>query len=184
MGNRKNNPWPVIIVYMIMLLCGVFSINLPGDAGDKWVSLSGAGSHSKEESPGLQVKRSDQRNFTVVMKTDGFFASERKENGRVFTTLHLGKYNSDMKPGYPYLPAVRQYIYIPTGKSARLKVNPGAPVSFQNYDLYRRKQGNDFPAALFFIRFVCPGRCTEPRRRIFTTRVMILSRLRRIEGKR
>jgi len=41
MVKSKNNPRQVIMAYMIMALCGLFSINLPGDAGDKWVSLSG-----------------------------------------------------------------------------------------------------------------------------------------------
>lgn len=128
------------MVYMIMVLCGVFSLNLPGESGDKWVSVSSAGSHSKEGTPGLQVVRSDQGNLSMVMRTDGFFSSERTENGRVYTTLQMGKYNSDMKPGSPYLPAVRQYIYIPAGKTARLKVNPGPPVTFHNYTIYPVQQ--------------------------------------------
>lgn len=140
MRHRKNNPWQVIMAYMIMVLCSVFSINLPGENGDKWVSVGSAGSHSKEGTPGLQVVRSDQGNLSIVMRTDGFFSSERKENDRVYTALRLGKYNSDMKPGSPYLPAVRQYIYIPAGKTARLNVNPGPPVTFQNYTLYPVQQ--------------------------------------------
>ncbi len=140
MEKRKNNPSQVIIVYMIIVLCCMFSIRLSGANGEKWVSITGSGQQTQEAVPELQVVRSDQKNLMMVMKTNGFFVAERKENGRVYTVLHMGKYNSDMKPGSPGLPAVRQYIYIPAGKTACLTVNPGPPVTFHNYTIYPVQQ--------------------------------------------
>ncbi|HLP57239.1 MAG TPA: C25 family cysteine peptidase [Candidatus Deferrimicrobium sp.] len=135
MRKRKSIHSKVIIFFMVLVLNYFLSVTVFGDTGVKWVSVKGAGESTQVSQPELQVVQSDERNLTVLLKTSGFFADEQEENDRVYTSLQLGKYNSDMKPGYPRLPVVRQYIEIPPGKAARLKVIPGPAVTFKNYTI-------------------------------------------------
>lgn len=122
----------ISIVLLIALCAGnpVFA-----ESGKTWVPISGNEKPGDGE-PGLNILDSNQNGLDIEMRTMGFFVSDREAGRRVYNVLNIGKYNGDLPPGYPNLPTLRRYIYIPAGKTVRIEVKPGNPVSLDNYRVY------------------------------------------------
>ncbi|MCP4688363.1 MAG: hypothetical protein GY859_09940, partial [Desulfobacterales bacterium] len=116
-------------------------------AGKRWVSVLG-GMAPDGAGQGLVVSRSDGEALDVEMTTSGFFVADQEENGQSFQVLEMGRTNGDLAPGWPNLPTIRQYIHIPAGKSASVKVTPGRPVTLDGYRVHPvQPPGIDSPDA-------------------------------------
>ncbi|MCP4219953.1 MAG: hypothetical protein GY765_35305 [bacterium] len=118
---------------LILLICLLNTgMILSGQNNRQWVPLEGHEAARTGE-PQLTTVRADDSKLDVRLNVRGFFLSQYRQNGVTYDSLEIGKTNGDLPPGSPNLPAVRQYIYIPAGKKARLKITKGKPTTFENY---------------------------------------------------
>ncbi|MCP4221633.1 MAG: hypothetical protein GY765_43815 [bacterium] len=123
----------LLLILLIGLLC--MGNVLFSEGGKQWISLTGDAA-AKGGEPQLSVSEADGGGMSLSMTINGFFMSTHSENRVRYNTLQLGQYNGDLPEGSPNLPTVRQYIYIPAGKQARLVVTPGTPVTLDNYRVF------------------------------------------------
>jgi hypothetical protein len=121
-----------IIVFVFVFCFGHLCF---ADDSKVWVPVGGS-EHTPDGEPMLRILQSNRGKLDIDMETGGFFVSEQKENRQPYKILQIGKYHGDLEPGYPDLPVLRRYIYIPAGKKVRLQVNPGDPVRFKDYLVY------------------------------------------------
>ncbi|MGD2091625.1 MAG: C25 family cysteine peptidase [Candidatus Aminicenantes bacterium] len=128
----KKKVITVFIFLFIILGTGYFA--LP-DTEKVWTPVMGTEEPAEGE-PELNILQSNQSNLDIEMVTKGFYVSQEDKGGGAYRVLQMGKYNGNLNPGYPNLPTLRRYIYIPRGKTARISVNPGSPVTFDNYLVY------------------------------------------------
>jgi hypothetical protein len=97
--------------------------------------LKGAKSAPQAE-PRLNMLQSDGNRLDVRLTTPSMFVEQRRENSDVYKVIRLGRYNGELPPGQPNLPAIRKYVYVSKGKSANFEVVVGDSVEFTNYLVY------------------------------------------------
>ncbi|MCP4213942.1 MAG: hypothetical protein GY765_04755, partial [bacterium] len=133
MQHNQNIFKQTFFILLIGLLC-IGNLTFAGGAKE-WISLT-ADSSTRGGDPQISVSGADGEGMSLSLNINGFYMSRQSENRQEFNTLQLGQYNGDLPEGSPNLPTVRQYIYIPAGKQARLVVTPGAPVTLDNYRVF------------------------------------------------
>jgi Peptidase family C25/Propeptide_C25 len=134
--DRETTSEPIIRIQPTSL-----TINQAGDSvadsgrGEFVPVVEGAKSAPQGE-PMLGMIRSDESRLDVKLATTGMFVEEKAEGGDTYKTVRLGRYNGELPPGQPNLPAIRKHVYVPKGKSANFEVTLGNSVTFTNYLVY------------------------------------------------
>jgi hypothetical protein len=107
-----------------------------GLSKENWVPVVESMKDSPQAQPDLVVFQSNNDIFHVGLSIPGIFVANQTEDMETYKVLRLGRYNGELPPGQPNLPAVRKYINVPKGKSATIQINVGAPVTFCDYLVY------------------------------------------------
>ena len=109
---KKSLMFVLLIVVLGAFLIGSSALK----SKRKWISLT-SDDFGRDGEPAIQMIRADRQNLNLRMNTRGFFVQDRMESNNItYKILQIGKYNGDYPEGYPNLPVVRRYIYIPKGK--------------------------------------------------------------------
>jgi PKD repeat protein/murein DD-endopeptidase MepM/ murein hydrolase activator NlpD len=121
-----------------------FSQNRPSDTHMQnptpipgtWTSFESNTDSMPQTEPLVTVENSDENALDMHLLTQGMFVETLSENNTNFQVIHMGHYNSDLPIGYPKLPSIRRYVYVPVNKTSTVAVTLNEPVVYTNYYVY------------------------------------------------
>ncbi len=109
---KRANPFLPAVALLILLVSVAFA------DGSRWIAFDGG----SESPPLVRVVESDMDHVVLEIEVFGVNAMETTGNGGIYTQLRLSGYGPTSVVGEAALPVVREFVEIPLGAEATVRV--------------------------------------------------------------